>query len=145
MKKYLLSMICLFILVLGCKKDHVAPTPPVDNIDLHKYPGLPDATQSGLNTMGCLINGKPWVAKVDGFVLLDFEKPVYSTYGELRPNIASYDSLLFSTLFNQSLNWRDDKARYDIQHYFSIQLKPIRKVGTYELKEMYQKKERHYE
>lgn len=58
MKKYLLSMICLFIVVLGCKKDHVAPTPPVDNIDLHKYPGLPDATQFGLNTMGCLINGE---------------------------------------------------------------------------------------
>ena len=140
MKKYLLSIICFVFLVLGCKKDPVTPTPPVDNIDLHKYPGLPDATQSGLNTMGCLINGKPWVAKVDWFVLLESQKPVYCTYGELRPKIASYDSLLFSTLFNQSLNWREDKARYDIQNSFVLQLKPIRKVGTYELKDMYQNK-----
>ncbi len=138
MKKYLLSIICFVFLVLGCKKDPVSP--PVDNIDLHKYTGLPDATQSGLNTMGCLINGKPWVADVDGFVLFESQKPVYCTYGELRPKIASYDSLLFSTLFNQSLNWREDKARYDIQNSFVLQLKPIRKVGTYELKDMYQNK-----
>ena len=135
MKKYLLSIICFVFLVLGCKKDPVSPH--VDNIDLHKYPGLPDATQSGLNTMGCLINGKPWVADVDGFVLFESQKPVYCTYGELRPKIASYDSLLFATLFNQSLNWREDKARYDIQNFFSLQLKPIIKVGTYELKDLY--------
>ena len=139
MKKYLLISISIFVL-FSCKKDPVAPTPPVDNIDLHKYPGLPDATQSGLNTMGCLINGKPWVADVDGFVLKESQKPVYCTYGELRPKIASYDSLLFSTLFNQSLNWREDKARYEIQNSFNLQLKPIKKVGTYELKDMYQNK-----
>ena len=139
MKKYLLISISIFVL-FSCKKDPVTPTPPVDNIDLHKYPGLPDATQSGLNTMGCLINGKPWVADVDGFVLKESQKPVYCTYGELRPKIASYDSLLFSTLFNQSLNWREDKARYEIQNSFNLQLKPIKKVGTYELKDMYQNK-----
>ncbi len=139
MKKYLLISISIFVL-FSCKKDPVTPTPPVDNIDLHKYPGLPDATQSGLNTMGCLINGKPWVAKVDGFVLLDFQKPVYCTYGELRTKISSYDSLLFSTLFNQLINWKEEKARYDMQNAFVLQLKPIRKVGTYELKEMYQNK-----
>ena len=138
MKKYLLIFISLLLILFSCKKDPVSP--PVDNIDLHKYPGLPDATQSGLNTMGCLINGKPWVADVDGFVLKESQKPVYCTYGELRPKIASYDSLLFSTLFNQSLNWREDKARYEIQNAFIIQLKPIRKVGTYELKDMYQNK-----
>ena len=138
MKKYLLIFISLLLILFSCKKDPVSP--PVDNIDLHKYPGLPDATQSGLNTMGCLINGKPWVADVDGFVLKESQKPVYCTYGELRPKIASYDSLLFSTLFNQRLNWREDKARYEIQNAFIIQLKPIRKVGTYELKDMYQNK-----
>lgn len=135
MKKYLLIFISLLLILFSCKKDPVSP--PVDNIDLHKYPGLPDATQSGLNTMGCLINGKPWVADVDGFVLKESQKPVYCNYGELRPKIASYDSLLFATHFNQRLNWREDKARYEIQNAFIIQLKPIRKVGTYELKEMY--------
>jgi len=138
-KKYLLSIICLFLLVLGCKKDPVAPTPPVDNIDLHKYPGLPDATQSGLNTMGCLINGKPWVAKAE-FAIQPNQAAVVCEYGELRPNISSYDSLLLNLKFRQSINWRDDKARFEIQNYFSIQLKPIREVGTYELKEMYRNK-----
>ena len=136
MKKYLLSIICLFLLVLGCKKDPVAPTPPVDNIDLHKYPGLPDATQSGLNTMGCLINGKPWVAKAE-FAIHPNQAAVVCEYGELRPNIASYDSLLMNLKFRQNINWRDDKARYDIQHYFSISLKPIKEVKTYNLSDLY--------
>ena len=103
---------------------------------MHKYPGLPDATQSGLNTMGCLINGKPWVAEVF-FPLHIQDHAVYCTYGELRQNIASYDSLLFSGGFKQRLNLIPDSARYGIQDFFNFQLKPIRKVGTYELKGLF--------
>jgi len=125
MKKYLFISVSIIILLFSCKKD---------DIDLHKYAGLPDATQSGQNTMGCLINGKPWVAKV--FFPLH-NSAVYCTYGELRPNLSSFDSLLFSGEFIQQINLLTDSARFEIQDFFNFQLKPIRKIGTYQLKDLY--------
>jgi len=37
---------------MACKKDDPAPNPP---------PELPPATQTGANTFGCYVNGKPFI------------------------------------------------------------------------------------
>ena len=49
MKPFLLLLTLPLALLLGCKKD--APDPAGQ---------LPPATQTGANTLGCLVNGVPW-------------------------------------------------------------------------------------
>ena len=91
MKKYLLIFISFFVVLLSCKKD---------GIDLHKYVGLPDATQSGEDIFGCLANGKPWVAGSD--------------YLTITPKVGgSYDEPQFLT------NW--------IPYYLRISAKNLKK------------------
>ncbi|WP_162550068.1 hypothetical protein [Hymenobacter nivis] len=46
MKAFLLLSLAL---LLGCKKTEQAPADQ-----------LPPATQTGANTLGCLVNGQPW-------------------------------------------------------------------------------------
>ena len=53
MKKYLILLIPLLFLMAQC---HKSPTPDPE-------PDLPPATQEGKGTIGCYINGKPWVPK----------------------------------------------------------------------------------
>ena len=51
MKKYLIFLIPFLFLMAQC---HKTPTPE---------PDLPPATQEGKGTIGCYVNGKPWVPK----------------------------------------------------------------------------------
>ena len=53
MKKSLLLFL-IFALFFACNKDD-EPTPE---------PELPPLTTEGLNTLGCYINGEPWVAEI---------------------------------------------------------------------------------
>ena len=53
MKKYLIFLIPFLFLMAQC---HKTPTPDPE-------PDLPPATQEGKGTIGCYINGKPWVPK----------------------------------------------------------------------------------
>ena len=53
------------IILCSCKKDNDEPCDgPNGNIAGHPLDslGLPFATQEGLNTMGCLVDGEPWKA-----------------------------------------------------------------------------------
>lgn len=63
--KHLLPLLCLTLLLFGqCKKDDPSPsTGPDGYIGGHPLDslGLPFVTTEGLNTMGCLINGEPWL------------------------------------------------------------------------------------
>lgn len=52
MKRYLWFVLLLFLLT-ACKKDKEDPAP--------KPPELPLATQTGANTFGCYVNGKPFI------------------------------------------------------------------------------------
>lgn len=121
-------MICMFIVVLGCKKDHVAPTPPVDNIDLHKYPGLPDATQSGENTMGCLINGETWVPKVDGVIGWPSPHKMSVWYGELGKSLGIIDQFSLRIYCIKLVGRNEKLANFDIDESFSIEIKPIKSL-----------------
>ena len=53
-KIVLLALTAIISIFAGCKKDKTEPT------ELSK---LPTATQIGANTVGCLVNGKAWVAQ----------------------------------------------------------------------------------
>ena len=55
MKKYLFFVFPLLLLLAYCHK----PPEPEPNPE----PDLPAATQEGKGTIGCYINGKPWVPK----------------------------------------------------------------------------------
>lgn len=82
MTKYAHSFFYFLIsLLLGCQKE--------DN----PY-GLPPATQSGANTFGCLIDGKPWIADIAPDVL----DPA------LRKLDMSYDETGTGKYYNN--NWR---------------------------------------
>ena len=48
-----LLYVCLLTMLAGCSQCNKAPTPNK----------LPDATQIGANTFGCILNGKLWVAQ----------------------------------------------------------------------------------
>jgi hypothetical protein len=73
---YTLKLFCLLALslIFSCQKpepdpsDYVQPTDP--------YHTLPEITQEGKNTFGCLVNGVVWVPRVELFVpwyTLDFQ------------------------------------------------------------------------
>lgn len=49
----------LALLLLACKKDKASDPAPVQ-------PKLPPATQTGANTFGCYVNGKPFIQEQDG-------------------------------------------------------------------------------
>jgi hypothetical protein len=53
--------LCLFF--SGCKKEEMSCGSPFGEAGGHPLDslGLPYATTEGLNTMGCLINGEPWL------------------------------------------------------------------------------------
>ncbi|MBK8242558.1 MAG: hypothetical protein IPK88_03965 [Saprospiraceae bacterium] len=59
MKKLTLSVILISILLSSCDFDLGS-----DPVDQNKIPELPPLTTEGKNTLGCLVNGKVWVAKV---------------------------------------------------------------------------------
>lgn len=116
MKKYLLVSISMLVFVLSCKKE--------DLTYLQKYPGLPDATQSGLITAGCLINGKPWVANKD-YIFAD--RAVYAQYGQLSYNIGR-DERLFMWFDKVVSKNKDEIAIYD---KFIFDITAIKELGIY--------------
>jgi hypothetical protein len=61
--KFFCLLLVLPCLALQCNKDKDDPDP--DNGNGKEQ--LPPATQSGENTFGCLVNGKVWRPKDDGF------------------------------------------------------------------------------
>jgi len=115
----LLLLISILCLSAGCKKDDDSP----DNL----YE-LPDATQTGENTFGCLVNGEPWVAEIDSGVLDPTIYKIRATYDEIGAGVA--DNFYFS-LSSRFISLPD--SVYDI---FSFYLKPIHKeteINCYDL------------
>lgn len=123
MKKYL--FLCILIAVFSCNKE--------DDYDLHKYPGLPDATREGKHTLGCLINGKPWVASKDGDWIIGFPSPkvVGVYYGEYRKNIADFDTFYLENHFKLRKEENcPTGSGYCIKEDFNIYLQPVKKIGV---------------
>ena len=55
--------------------------------------GLPPATQTGANTFGCLVDGKPWIAEIDPKVLDPLIRKTSSRYDEV--GIGAADNFYF--------------------------------------------------
>ena len=77
MKKYLIFVFPLLLLLAYCHK----PPEPEPNPE----PDLPAATQEGKGTIGCYINGKPWVPKpYVAIAISPFLKASFNSWDENR-------------------------------------------------------------
>lgn len=110
----LASRFCLLLvpaaLAAGCKKEETVE------------PGLPDATQSGLNRAGCRVDGKNWVAYNAGL----FSGPATSA-SWLKQNLSGRFAL--SILLSKN----DDYNEVHSQTSISLYVPDIRSAGTFEL------------
>jgi hypothetical protein len=52
-----------------------------------KIEGIPNATQSGAGTFGCLINGEPWMAEIGPEIISGSLRPFDMTYDETDTGI----------------------------------------------------------
>ena len=92
MKKYILLLIPLLFLMAQC---HKTPTPTPD-----PEPDLPPATQEGKGTIGCYINGKPWVPK--SYIAIGSPKYLEVVFDKFDNNYFGLTAIIDGSL-NQSL------------------------------------------
>ncbi|MFT6709275.1 MAG: hypothetical protein ACJATF_004141 [Flavobacteriales bacterium] len=79
-KKITIYLLVSLFLVTACNKDDDRPD--------HPNPwGLPNATQSGAGTFGCLINGEPWIAEIGLGIISASLRPFDMTYDETDTGI----------------------------------------------------------
>ena len=85
----LLPLVLAFTTLSGCEKDDGPKYGYPPKID---YNVLPPETQEGLNTFGCKVNGKVWVARVlpVGIIIRDIEALVSESSGSGGSLISAY-------------------------------------------------------
>lgn len=85
----LLPLALAFTTLSGCEKDDGPKYGYPPKID---YNVLPPETQEGLNTFGCKVNGKVWVARVlpVGIIIRDIEALVSESSGSGGSLISAY-------------------------------------------------------
>jgi len=108
--KYLLLISTVIFLAASCNKDD---TPPPE-------PELPPLTTEGLNTLGCYINGEPWVAEIpplseitglrhlEAFFHPVLVNPPRENYLGMRAKRRNKDGSLSQTLIIELLNVQDE-------------------------------------
>jgi hypothetical protein len=122
---YFITMLLLGTLLClstACNKDDDGPDNPY---------GLPNATESGANTFGCLINGEPWVAKLGVFAPGLHEIVAY--YDEENEGVSD----LYG--FNIGANYlvsSKDSAKAEI---FGIHIMPIYNSGLIDFSDLTRK------
>ncbi len=95
--------------------------------------GLPDATQTGANTFGCLINGEPWVAENNRLSGWDTE----ATYDEVEVGVADrYYFNVSAKYFPSSTFPPPDSA---ISDRFSIRIRPVYSEGEVDFPQLSRK------
>ena len=95
MKTKLLILLALPLLIaLKCEKDPPTvdpPTPtPVDSLQL-EIDKLPPVTNSGAGTIGCLLNGKAWIANSAGFGKYKYAADYYQGILSINANLYGYN------------------------------------------------------
>ena len=87
---------------------------------------MPEATQTGANTAGCLVDGLPWVASHNGTMMGGGPLPaVRATWSKVRPP-AHHLSLSFS-------KYIDDEAHVHARTNVRLELPDITRPGTFVL------------
>jgi hypothetical protein len=76
---FLLATALLLMLMAACRKDKNQP--PEEPIPDNPW-GLPNATETGESTFGCLLDGKPWVAGIDPSIIVPGSWPLDMSYDE---------------------------------------------------------------
>ena len=99
---------CALWLNLGCHKESDCP------------PDLPCATQTGANTFGCYINGKPWVAEIAPYVLDPGAHKIE----------ASYDEAGYGINYGRFLSVSGRRTNDSTDGFIAINLKPITGTGA---------------
>ncbi len=127
MKKFLLIFIALVLIMLSCNREQF-------DDGLHTYPGLPNATESGLNTMGCLMNGVPWVANIENPDIFSGLNQLEANYGENRKGQNDYDRYNLDITCKKRAE-KDKKYvnGYRILEQFYFNLKPVKFSGNYSI------------
>jgi hypothetical protein len=104
------ALLLLLATLLGCYKENE-----------YYFLGLPEPTQSGENTFGCLINGKPWVAEIGPGVFDPTIRKLESRYDE--PGFGITDSYNFRMIANY-VSLKDS-----LSEGFSISFTPVYEAG----------------
>jgi hypothetical protein len=113
----------------ACNKDDDGPDNPY---------GLPNATETGANTFGCLINGNAWIAEANGLGLQD----ISATYDEVGVGVADqYYFNVSATYFPSATFPPPDSAISDI---FSMNIKPIFSEGGLDFPQLLRKDATYY-
>ena len=111
MKKYLIFLIPILFLMAQC---HKTSTPDPE-------PDLPPATQEGKGTIGCYINGKPWVPK--SYIAIGSPKYLEAVFDKFDNNYFGLTAIIDVSL-NQSLKIEAYNAR--------LGLNIAQKIGPYQ-------------
>ena len=106
----LLLLLATLATLLGCYKENE-----------YYFLGLPEPTQSGENTFGCLINGKPWVAEIDPMAFTPTLRKLDSAYDEPGFGITDfYNFFVIASYFSK---------KDSLSESFSISFTPIYEAG----------------
>jgi hypothetical protein len=106
--KHTLMMAFIAMLLYNCRKDN-----------LNCIPDLPCATQTGANTFGCYINGKPWVAEIAPHML---DPTLHKTEAEY--DVTGYQSDVSNQLRITASRWDSTSSGFLI-----LYIKPVTDVG----------------
>jgi len=109
-----LLLIGILCLIVACNKDDAA-----DNSW-----GIPDATQTGENTFGCLVNGEPWVAGIATDIFAPGLYELSANYDEIGSGIA--DNFYFWVNAEYFPSSKDSSIRESM----FIDLRPIYSEGN---------------
>jgi hypothetical protein len=120
----LATALLLMLLTACCKEKNQPPDEPIPDNPW----GLPNATETGESTFGCLLDGKPWVAGIDPSIIAPGLWPLDMSYDETgtgryynngwgmsassQPKDSMREFINISAYkFDKSglLNWRDNK------------------------------------
>ena len=110
MQKHLFLFAALLLSLAACHKDDSPQGCP---------PDLPCATQTGENTFGCYINGKPWVAEIAPYVL----DPT------LHKIEAEYDEDGYGSAYGNFLSIKAGRTNDTTDGFMRINIKPITATG----------------
>jgi hypothetical protein len=137
------ALMLVFASCYSCKKDEPKPED-----------ALPPATQTGANTFGCLIDGKPWIPNGGGwFSLID---PIYAYYSipidsradkkdkyniyiglySNRQDIGTNMEIYVTNVFQ--------KGKYDLASNIDLRDNYPESYAYYEVESMYPNQERFY-
>jgi hypothetical protein len=117
---YFIFILLLIFFASCCKKERI------DLPDNNNIPGLPPATQSGANTLGFLLNGKPWTPEGNNSLTIDFDSGI----DDGVMGIVAYRTVN-STSQNFGFGIRDSMNFVNSPYVLSLSQNGLFRIGVY--------------